>query len=348
MNFKLLNKFANNKCSPDEVDKMLYWVQETADESVEDVFRQYWDDMKTGEATGTEWAQQRLDKIHHRINVSQSAKFNSWEIGASPTPQKRWLHLFSRVAAVLLLPVITLLVYTRFFQPNFVADIEVVSPAASRTFFQLSDGTKVWLNHDSKLTYPHEFSGDFRKIELTGEGYFEVAHNPQKPFIVEANGMIVKAVGTSFNVKAYPDGSDFETTLETGKVLVQKKEDSSESKVCSMVPGQHLSVNLESSQYTLKSETSFKYVAWKEGKMVFDNDRLDVVAEQLSRWYNVKIILKDTKISSLTYKATFVDESLSQILEMMEVVMPISCVEVKREKTTDGVFAKKEILIYSK
>lgn len=348
MDFRLLNRFANNKCCPDEVDEVFSWVQQSDKQSGELVFKQYWDKIKPDQKSDINLVQQRLDRIHHKININQSEKPVLGKI--QPFPEKRiyFLQLLSKIAVVLLIPVITLLIYTHFSQSSFVVNNEIISPPGSRTFLELSDGTKVWLNHGSKLIYPQKFTGKTRTVLLTGEGYFDVAHNTSKPFVVESEGIQVKAVGTTFNVRAYSDGSDFETTLESGKVLVQKKLRGNESTVCAMTPGQHFALELNTNKYTLKSEEPFKYVAWKDGKLVFDEDRLDVVAKQLSQWYNVEIILKNPKLNDLTYNATFVDESLSQILEMMQIVMPITCVEVKRAKTNDGAYMKKEILIYLK
>ena len=348
MNLKLLNKFANNKCNPQEVDEVLSWMQQADQQSVQDVLRQYWGKIGRDKSFGDTLVQQRLDRIHHRINIIQSEKIEAEKIRLLPSKKMHVLQMLSRVAAVLLIPFLSIFIYTQVFQPSFIANNEIISPPSARTFLELSDGTKVWLNHGSKMVYPQTFTGKTRHVTLIGEGYFEVAHNPSKPFIVESEGMLVKAVGTVFNVKAYSDGSDFETILRNGKVLVQKKLDGKVSTVCKMDPGQHFSLDLSTSRYTLKTENSYKYVAWKDGKLVFDNDHLDKVAERLSQWYNVDVILKDPGLKELTYNATFIDENLSQVLEMMKVVLPITYVEVKREKNKDGSYKKEKILIYPK
>jgi len=247
-----------------------------------------------------------------------------------------------------------LLVYTRFFPSGHFAlqskhqKIEILSPAGSRTHLELADGTKVWLNHSSKLVYPQRFTGKTRTVQLIGEAYFEVAPDKAKPFIVESDGMAIKAVGTTFNVRAYPDCTDFETTLETGKVIILKNSPGNQATLLHMEPGQHFVLNRGTNQHSLKTEELAKYVSWKEGKLIFKDDHLDAVAEQLSRWFSVKISLGDPGLRELTYTATFVDEPLSHILEMMEVVMPISCAVSEREKMTDGTYSKKEILIYQK
>jgi ferric-dicitrate binding protein FerR (iron transport regulator) len=346
MDLKLLHKYANNKCQPEEVDEVLSWIGQSDEQSGKFLLRQYWDLLMSGPAESGEEvpARHRLDKIHHRINISRSESGDSVQAG-NKVVYLKWLY---RAAIVLLIPVITLFLYTGYFETGHVVMNEIVSPPGSRSFLELPDGTKVWLNHGSRMVYPQRFTGKSRIVQLQGEGYFDVAANPAKPFVVESEGWSVKAVGTAFNVKAYPEGSTFETTLESGKVSIQQNRQGKESVICNMLPGQHFTLNRSSNKYILQKEETFKYVAWKEGKLVFDEDRLEKVAERLSQWYNAQIILKDPRLSELTYKATFVDETLPEILEMMEVVMPITCVEVTRSKSDDGIFKKKEIVIYMK
>ena len=348
MEINILNKFFYNRCHPNEVDEVFSWIHQTDEPTCKLVFKEYWNKINADIKLDDPLTQKRLDQIHHRINIQQSKNRYSGKIRSFPSKKAYTIRLISRVAVTLLIPVITLFLYTHFFQSDFIANNEVISPPGARTSLMLPDGTKVWLNHGSKMIYPQQFVGKIRKVSLTGEGYFEVTHNPAKPFIVEAEGMQVEAVGTRFNVRAYDDGSDFEATLEKGKIVVQRKACRNKSALLSMKPGQHLALNLADGKYLLKFENPEKYVAWKEGKLIFDNDHLDKVAEQLSQWYNVEIELKDAGLRQLTYKATFVNESLAQILDMMQVVMPIVCVNVQREKASDGTFRKKKIFIYLK
>ncbi|MGE4586328.1 MAG: FecR family protein [Mangrovibacterium sp.] len=347
MDKKLLKKFITNKCTSTEVDKVFRWVQKQSDQaSGKILFKTFWDEIKATDKMDKNLALKRLDRIHHIINIRKSE-----QIATSIFRKKRFLiQLISKAAAILLIPVITLFIYTRFIQPERIDYQlnEIISPSGSRTFLELSDGTKVWLNHGSKMIYPQIFTGKIRTVKLSGEGYFEVAHDKTKPFIVETGNMAVKAVGTAFNVKAYQDDVDFETTLETGKVIVLKKAPNKNLTVCEMSPGQHLIFNSISNYYSIETGELAKYVSWKEGKLVFNDDHMDQVAQRLSRWYNVEIDIKDPDVKKLTYTATFIDESLDQILEMLEVVTPISFTIQERQKMPDGTYSKKKILIEKK
>ncbi len=351
MDKKLLNKFIANQCTSNEIDTVFSWVQKFQDKFL---FKSYWDDIKITDISDDELVQRRLDRIHHTINLNQSERLGRGKVRFLSKRKSSFVQFISRAAAILLFPLLTLFVYIRFFQPELYSmltvsqEYEIVSPPGSRTQLKLSDGTKVWLNHGSRMIYPQKFTEDTRTVELTGEAYFEVAPDKTKPFVVEASGMAVKAVGTAFNVKAYPDDPNIETTLESGKVIILRNASGMKTEVCNMTPGQHFIFNTISSKYSLKTEDPSKYVSWREGKLIFQDDHLDQVANRLSRWYNVKVILKDSGLSSLTYTATFVDETLDQILEMLEIVTPISYTISDRQKLPDGTFSEKEILIYKK
>lgn len=183
---------------------------------------------------------------------------------------------------------------------------------------QLSDGTKVWLNAASTLKYSTSYTGmKERRVELSGEAYFEVAHDKRKPFIVKTNQQEIKVLGTHFNVNAYADEHRTVTTLEEG--LIQVK---AESKTKVVKPGQAaVSVNSELNVQAANIKTS---LAWKNNKMSFENAGVEEVMRQLSRWYNVKIAYEG-KIPDDTITGTISRSSnLSAVLKMLE-VMQIRC-----------------------
>ena len=353
MNKELLHKFISNKCSPNEIDDFFYHLENYPSEELTDkfVFKNFWDDIDLVENPNGEYAQRRLDKIHHRINLNQSEHVKA---KLYPKRKFRFVNLLSKAAAILLIPVLVLLFYTYHYQSALYAQLdvtpnyEIVSPPSSRVQFKLPDGTNVWLNQGSKMIYPQHFKGDSRIVQLVGEGYFDVAHDEKKPFIVETENVAVKAVGTSFNVKACAGDVNFEATLESGKVVLLKDTNGRRSEICEMKPGDQFIFNETTTKYSLKTVNPAKYTCWKDGKLIFTEDHLNEVAERLSRWYNVKITLADPSLNSLTYTATFVDENLDQVLEMMEYIMPISYSVSARKRLLDGTFSEKEILIYKK
>ncbi len=164
----------------------------------------------------------------------------------------------------------------------------IATPKGGQYQLILTDGTKVWLNAASSLRFPTSFQGKERKVEITGEGYFEVAKNPAKPFIVSinnANGKIgeVEVLGTHFNINAYKDEPDVKATLLEGSVKVKM-----DNAVQMLVPGQQ--ANLQPGKIALEKNVDIsQVVAWKEGFFLFDNTDLQSLMRQVARWYNVEV-----------------------------------------------------------
>jgi len=232
-------------------------------------------------------------------------------------------------------------------QDNSISSGMIVSetPLGSKTKIVLVDGTQVWLNAGSKLTYPSSFEGDAREVELTGEGYFNVFTNKQKPFIVNASGVKVKALGTQFNVKAYEGEDKVETTLVEGVVEIENK---SLNKTVTLIPNQKAivtknefttpttepeelsgletptplekktSVNVKSDVETLV-ETS-----WKDPQWIIRNESLKDLAIKLERRYNVTIEFSSERLKDFKYSGTLEDESLEQVLQLISYTSPLS------------------------
>jgi len=351
MRSRLLEKYYRNNCSEEEVEILLWWLlKEFDDPGTKLVLQDFWDNPPPDNKADHTSAQQRLDKIHHKINLAFPGFHYEWKSGKKVRPLN-WRQIAFRVAVILLLPVLTLFIYINYFQYSGTMLAlnrkpvmnEIVSPVGSRISLELSDGTKVWLNHGSKLEYPQKFTGTSRTVKLVGEGYFEVAHNLHQPFTVETDDISVVALGTKFNVKAYPDDKTCSTTLESGKIEVKTSKGKLEMK-----PNQHLEFGYDTKKIDLQNVNPEKYIAWKDGKLVFKDDNFQNIAARLSRWYNVDIEILDPEVKELTYTATFIDEPLYQILEMLSVVTPISYQISKRHKLPDGTYSKRIIQVYLK
>jgi len=257
------------------------------------------------------------------------------------------------VAAILFVPMLGLAWYlgsthvavseiSRDFQ---VDTLEIIAPVGSRSVVQLSDGTEVDLNYGSRIKYPRVFTGDYREITLSGEAYFKVAHNPEKPFVVKTTGIQVKALGTEFNVHAYPNDVTIFTTLVKGEVVLEKtingKKDES---IGTMIPGQHVAYQVNSGIITSTQGNIEKYIAWKDGKLVFDNEPITGVAEKLGMMFNTEIEVAD-EVKHLTYTVTFVNDPLFLILDLMTETTPITYKTFPRKKLPDGTFTKQKIRI---
>lgn len=349
MKKELLIKYLNNNCTDKEFDELALWVEKEASNKESESWG--FEDWKSFEPdykfeNGKKY-NAWLDKIHHEINLKNQGK------ESRGITMHKFTSLLSRAAAILFIPLLGVVFYmlsNNNFQSNKYADlaidsVEIIAPIGSRTVVQLSDGTVVNLNYGSKIKYPRNFNRDIREITLSGEGYFNVAHNPDCPFIVKTRKLNVKALGTVFNVMAYPDNDIVETTLVNGEVVLEQTEVNGNAKTIGvMEPGQHVTYNIESGKIRSTKGNIDKYIVWKEGKLAFDNEPIDRVAEKLSRMFNVDIEVADN-IKDYTYTVTIVNDPLLLILDLMTEVTDISYKAFPRNKMPDGTFSKQKIKI---
>ncbi len=255
-----------------------------------------------------------------------------------------------RVAAVLFLPVLLISGWTYYnaikIQKQYTAVYNTAeTPLGMRSSLTLPDGTKVWLNSGSKLTYPIVFGSKSRTVTLSGEAYFEVEKSKSWPFIVEAQNFSVMVLGTSFNCTAYPEDLNAEVALVEGKVDLFNK---SATRIETMNPGELIEFNNKTQDFYKSKADLNKYIAWKTGRLMFRDDKMNVVVEKMERWYNVDIEIMDKEISSYVYTATFIDESLDQVLKMLSLSAPIFYMEDERAKLSDGTFTRPKIKMYKK
>lgn len=192
----------------------------------------------------------------------------------------------------------------------------------------LADGSKVWLNSASSLRFPTSFTGDRREVELDGEGYFEVAKNPSKPFHVKTSSQDIEVLGTHFNVNAYNDESQVKTTLLEGSVKVNQltidnKQLANKNREVILKPGEQAIGNCQLSIADCRlainhSPDIDQVMAWKNGWFEFDNTDIKAIMRQISRWYDVDIRY-ETKTDNQTYGGRISRNiNLSNILKMLE------------------------------
>ena len=161
---------------------------------------------------------------------------------------------------------------------------ELIIPKGGEYQIILADGTRVWLNSASKLTFPPYFTGAERRVTLSGEAFFDVAHDDKKPFIVETARMDVKVLGTRFNVNAYEDNEVVSATLVNGSVEVF----SGEQQTIRLAPGEQ--AYGKESELEKREVNVRLYTSWIDGKFMFNNTELEEIAKQISRWYDVEVV----------------------------------------------------------
>ena len=273
-------------------------------------------------------------------------------IHSGKRPIRRLYEQFARIAAILIIPIIIYTTYIQFFKVDQnLAEatsqlITVSSQAGTITNLALPDGSNVYLNAGSSISYPSHFDGDIRNVLLTGEAYFQVVKNKKVPMVVSAGNVNLKVYGTSFNVNAFPSEASVKVTLVEGSVSLS----SPSGKLKGMdeffiEPGQTVTYFDDSNKLTVQNEDTFFYTAWKDGILVFRNNTFATVLKQLSRKFNVDIELKDQNLASIPMDATFRDENINEILRLLALSTPFRYYYESPKKLPDGTFAKSKIYI---
>lgn len=192
----------------------------------------------------------------------------------------------------------------------------ITTPRGGKWNLTLSDGTKVWLNAASSVTYPTAFIGKERNIAITGEVYFEVMHNAAQPFRVSVNGQTVEDIGTSFDINAYNDEPIMKTTLLSGSAKV-----SNAGGTTILKPGQQAQVKTSeiNQKLTVIYDSDMEQtIAWKNGMFIFNRADLHTLMRQLSRWYDVDVVYKGTVKDDVFFGKIKQSNNLSKILNILE------------------------------
>ncbi len=189
----------------------------------------------------------------------------------------------------------------------------ISTPRGGQYQLTLADGSKVWLNAASSLRFPASFTGNERKVEITGEAYFEIAKNASMPFIVSANGLNVEVLGTHFNINSYADEAAITTTLLEGAVKVSKG-----NALQLLSPGQQAQVTNNGPIRVSKIIDVEEVMAWKNGSFVFNSTDIENIMRQISRWYDVDVSFDGSISKELFSGIVSRTSKLSQVLKIME------------------------------
>lgn len=184
----------------------------------------------------------------------------------------------------------------------------------------LPDGTQVWLNSDSKITYNSNFNQANRDISLEGEAFFEVAKNESTPFIVHTKQMSVKAIGTAFNLKAYNDDPDITTTLVSGKVRINTPLQSQ-----LLEPNQRLVFDKNERRTRISNEQDIEsFSAWRENQLMFNDQNFRSITKVLERHYNIRFVFEDSRLEGYCFTGTIPNTGLESLLEIFTLTSPMS------------------------
>ncbi len=232
-----------------------------------------------------------------------------------------WWEWAQRAAAVLFIPLLVTLMVQHWgvSEQELAQMMEVKTNPGMMTSLTLPDGTLVFLNSESTLSYPSRFDSDTRNVSLQGEAYFEVAKNPEKKFVVSTSHQSqIEVLGTHFNVEAYEKEDRVSATLVEGKIGFIFKRDNVSKKVL-MKPGQKLVYDFKDSKVQLYTTSGESEIAWKEGKIIFKDTPLEESLRMLEKRYNVEFIIKNERLKKYSFTGTFTHQRLERILEYFKI-----------------------------
>ena len=263
-----------------------------------------------------------------------------------------WLKRFS-VAAACIIAIIGLSSLISYIRVGSSTDdpqyITLEANAGIRTHFNLPDGTVVYLNSGSSLSYPVPYDSKERKVCLSGEAYFKVTHNEKQPFIVSAFGdrYNVRVLGTEFNMQAYASEDQISTTLVKGSVNVEVKNKIGKIYKWELKPSEKAVCDIDEGKVLITKVNTIYETAWMEGKLMFKNMPLPQVLKRLSYFYNVKFEIQDPVINSYYFNGTFENKQLSKFLYYLKISSRIDY-EIKQAMTDDSQGSQSTMVILRK
>ena len=280
-----------------------------------DIYTRYWEQQQQEQNANTESA---LQKVLGQIN-------NETEIGESSieAPVKRmpvW-KMIARIAAMLvLLAGLGIGVYKIFINPKSVKPVEnnlvkKQNAKGVKSTIELADGSKIWLNADSKVQYPALFNGNTREVYLNGEAFFDIAKNPAKPFIIHLSKGTVRVLGTSFNIKAYDNEPVVETSVATGRVaFIPRLKNNKQADTVFLTPNNKVVYRVDEEKIITATTVSSEDKAWTEGKMIFRAMLFEDIAVELERNFGKKVVFKNEEARNYRLTGSFQNNTLAEIL----------------------------------
>lgn len=283
-----------------------------------------------------------LELVPEKIDAQQgSESYAGFRRLVNSRKRRVWLISFSRYAAILVIAFVSAWMLASYYfagnlsrQQELVAfQQELVVPPGQRAELTLPDGTKVWLNAGSKLSYP-SFFGKERKVFLSGEGFFNVSKNEKVPFIVSTRTIDVKALGTQFNVLCYPESNYTGVYLQEGSVKAYFP--SSEAEGVILSPEQYL---VQKGKQLVLSTMDPDELLWREGIYTFKRQKLGRIIEKLELYYDVKIVVKDPEILDYEYVGKF--RQRDGVMEILHLIQRIHNFKIKKNDELNQIVLSK-------
>lgn len=358
MNENLINKYLGGELSDEEVKKLHDWV--TKDDSNRKYFAQVKSAWTAAALVNDERGlniNKETELFNYRRAIQQTSGNQTYRIKTIHSGNRSSWNVFLKVAALLLLFYSLGITTYNFIVSRQVAYNEVVTRNGEKSQLTLADGSKIWLNSNTRLRYPVQMDAKHVNLYLEGEAFFDVNKIPGRSITVNTSDLKIDVLGTAFNVKSYSEDGIAEATLVRGKITIDGQQKKLKQQLV-LQPNQHVTYIVSSEQLVvkelestdenveveiqknqeiqaplLKKEPKSKmiltekvdtdlFTSWKDGKLVFKSERFEDLALRMERWYDVKIEITDHKLKDSRYTGTFEKESIEQALKALSLSLP--------------------------
>lgn len=302
-NIELLERYFEGKATKQEIEQLLNRMNQPDFEQ--------------------EWMRDRWNETSFTMNPTvQKQIFENIKDVVAPKRVfnfRKWIAVAAAIA-IMFTTSLSVYLYYQDSQGKLLSDMKFQVEKGQKASLTLPDGSKVWINSGSTLTYGSRFNKQERIINLDGEAYFEVTPNKKAPFIVQSHGFSVKALGTAFDVKAYAEEKQISTVLVHGKVEVGDK-----NKKLYLTPNQKIVYDRTTQKMEKKTvEDSNIYADWRKNQLTFDSETFENIALALERNYNVKLIFESQSLKKYHYSGSLDNFSLESILHLFTLTSPLT------------------------
>ena len=311
---QLFNRLLESTISENELDELLMHIADsTAEAEVKSLMEDHWaeiEDKLSAFQQGTQSARQ-FSRIAQKTGLTRQT---IQPVNTRPTPRiGQWLTI---AASFMVLIATGWMVYHAIFHQSVdsVSEPEIARSFHGRQIVTLPDGSTVILNEESRLTYRENFETENREVIFAGEGYFDIVHNPEHPFIVHTGHINTTVLGTAFNLKAYEDNPEVLVAVERGEVAVGNNE-----RIFDLIlPEEQLTVNTRTQEVEKDRVEMDRILAWKENFLILDDVTIGVAADMIAKQYDVTVVIDNEKMKKCMINAAFLNgETLEQVLRVI-------------------------------
>lgn len=308
---ELLHKYFHGKLTKKELTDFRSMVNEMSDEMFKKELDFIWNNENDVIPMDTLTKNNILQSVHNIIDhkaIVVKRVFNWWKI-----------------AAIIMMPILLINISLLFMdnREEYVANVQeytVLSGKGQKNQILLPDGTHIWLNSESEISYTSNFNQSNRSIKLKGEAFFDVKKNEYLPFNVEVDSINIQVLGTAFNVSAYADDPNIKVSLERGKVEVRMHDDN--SFLATLNPNEQATIDKKSIVTTITDCEAYTESIWRQNVLKINNIYAGEMIKKLERWYGVHINVQNMPVSK-RYGLTIKEESLREMLELINSITPI-------------------------